>query len=93
MKDLLYRASKPFTELDSEKLSKFEEFTRIMIDVNKSMNITAITDSMGIALKHHADSLSIISTGLFSPDKKVCDIGCGGGFPGIPLKIAFPRCI
>ena len=91
MKDLLYRASKPFTELDSEKLSKFEEFTRIMTDVNKSMNITAVTDSMGIALKHHADSLSIISTGLFSSDKKVCDIGCGGGFPGIPLKIAFPQ--
>jgi len=90
MKNLLYEAALPFTELDGTALERFERFTEIMTEVNKSMNITAITDPMGIALKHHADSLSIISTGLFSPEKRVCDIGCGGGFPGIPLKIAFP---
>ena len=90
MKNLLYAAALPFVTLDDAALERFEKFTDIMTEVNKSMNITAITDPHGIALKHHADSLSIISTGLFSPEKKVCDIGCGGGFPGIPLKIAFP---
>lgn len=90
MKNLLFEAAMPFIKLDDEALDRFEKFTDIMTEVNKSMNITAITDPMGIALKHHADSLSVISTGLFSPEKKVCDIGCGGGFPGIPLKIAFP---
>lgn len=91
MKDLLFEAAKPFITLNDEALERFEKFTNIMTEVNRSMNITAITDPMGIALKHHADSLSIISTGLFSPEKRVCDIGCGGGFPGIPLKIAFPN--
>lgn len=91
MRNLLYEAALPFIGLDETALERFEKFTRIMTEVNKSMNITAITDPMSIALKHHADSLSILSTGLFTSEKRVCDIGCGGGFPGIPLKIALPN--
>ncbi|MBE6689607.1 MAG: 16S rRNA (guanine(527)-N(7))-methyltransferase RsmG [Ruminococcaceae bacterium] len=90
MKKLLCAATADFITLDENMLARFEKFTDIMVDTNKSMNITAITDPEGIALKHYADSLSLISTGLFTDGKKVCDIGCGGGFPGIPMKIALP---
>ena len=90
MKNLLCAATADIIKLSDQQLVKFEKFTEIMLDTNKSMNITAITDPEGIALKHYADSLSLISTGLFTSGKRVCDIGCGGGFPGIPLKIALP---
>lgn len=90
MKELLCAAASAFVELDEEKLKLFEKLTDIMLETNKSMNITAITDPAEIALKHYADSLSLLSTGLFTDGKKVCDIGCGGGFPGLPLKIVLP---
>lgn len=91
MRNLLCAAAANFIKLDDRQLELFEKFTRIMVDTNKNMNITAITDPEGIALKHYADSLSLISTGLFTPGKNVCDIGCGGGFPGLPMKIALPN--
>lgn len=91
MKKLLCAATADIVKLSEEQLGLFEQFMQIMVDTNKSMNITAITDPDSIALKHYADSLSLISTGLFTDGKRVCDIGCGGGFPGIPLKIALPN--
>ena len=91
MKELLCAASSAFVKLDDEKLALFDKLTDIMLETNKSMNITAITDPCEIALKHYADSLSLLSTGLFADGKKVCDIGCGGGFPGLPLKIVLPK--
>ncbi len=90
MTELLRAASSAFIDLSEGQLAMFERLTEIMVKTNASMNITAITDPEGIALKHYADSLSLISTGLFEAGKKMCDIGCGGGFPGIPLKIALP---
>lgn len=91
MKELLCAAASAFVKLDEEKLTLFEKLTDIMLETNKSMNITAITDPAEIALKHYADSLSLLSTDLFTDGKKVCDIGCGGGFPGLPLKIVLPE--
>lgn len=68
-------------------------FDRI-VALNEIINVTAVTDPAGVALKHFADSLSLVKTGLFDslPPGSACfDIGCGGGFPGLPLAIAFPR--
>lgn len=59
-----------------------------MLEVNKSMNLTAITDESAIILKHYADSVSISK---YIPKKStVIDIGCGAGFPCLPLAIFRP---
>lgn len=58
---------------------------------NKVLNLTAITDPEGIAVKHFADSLTALRMIDLQPGTKVIDVGTGGGFPGIPLLIARPE--
>ncbi len=60
-----------------------------LIKWNKVTNLTAITESREVAIKHFIDSLAALK--MVSPGMKVLDIGSGGGFPGIPLKIAMPE--
>jgi len=60
----------------------------LMLKWNRTTNLTAITDSMDVAVKHFLDS--IITGPLISPGATVLDIGSGAGFPGIPLKIVIP---
>ena len=73
---------------DREKLEKFEWLSSHIAEENKKVNITSITDDVGIATKHFADSLSLLRLDVFQKENiKVADIGCGGGFPGLPIKI------
>ena len=58
---------------------------------NRKMNLTAITDPLEIAVKHFLDSIAAVP--LIEHDKSILDIGSGGGFPGIPLKIMFPSAV
>ena len=74
------------TDIQIEQLIRFYE---MMVEKNKVMNLTAITEFEDVAVKHFADSLVIGKIkGLSS--EKVIDIGTGAGFPGIPLKILYP---
>ena len=76
---------------DSEKLSLFDRFAEYIAEENQKMNITSITDPVGVATKHFADSLSLLRLSLFEKEGlDVADIGCGGGFPGLPLGIVRP---
>ena len=74
--------------LDGDKVNKFYNLAVALVETNKSLNLTAVTDAEGIVLKHFADSL--IAVGEFPLGARVIDVGCGGGFPTFPLAIARP---
>ena len=75
-------------ELSSEKISDFEVLCDSLLEFNSHTNLTAIKDREGVAIKHFADSLSSLGFGLIPEKAKVIDIGCGAGFPGLPLAHA-----
>ena len=68
-----------------EKTSALYKLTNIMLDVNKQMNLTAITDCSQIIAKHYVDSLSISK--YIPQGARIIDVGCGAGFPSLPLAI------
>jgi len=72
------------------QLGQFENYYRLLIDWNKRINLTSITDYEEVQVKHFLDSLSLTSTIDFGGGLDIIDVGTGAGFPGIPLKIAFP---
>ena len=77
-------------EIDDNKISQLDKFYEMLIEKNKVMNLTAITEFDEVLVKHFVDSLSICT---IIPDdvKSVCDLGTGAGFPGIPMAIAYPN--
>lgn len=77
--------------LSNEQLSQFYTYYDMLIEWNEKMNLTAITDFDEVLKKHFLDSLSIGR--ILKQDSKlsILDIGTGAGFPGIPIKIAFPN--
>lgn len=76
--------------LIDEQLSRFEKLSDLLVEQNKTMNLTAITDPDGIAVKHFADSISVLTAAEMPQGAKVLDVGTGAGFPGIPLLIMRP---
>lgn len=80
-------------ELSDDQISLFMRYHDMLTETNKVMNLTAITDFNESCIKHYADSLSLIKETDLSeaPDIRILDIGTGAGFPGIPLKIAYPH--
>ena len=72
------------------QIRQFGLFYEALIEKNKVMNLTAITEPEDVTIKHFLDSLSIVKAVDFSHIQSVLDIGTGAGFPGIPLKIMFP---
>lgn len=66
----------------------FEDFKDRVLEKNKVMNLTAITEDEEFNIKHFLDSLSLLKLGQIQGAKKVLDLGTGAGFPGVPLKIA-----
>lgn len=73
------------------QIAQLEDFTARMLDTNKVMNLTRITDPKEIAEKHLLDCASLLQAADFS-QKSVVDVGCGAGFPGMPLHILCPSC-
>ena len=74
-------------ELNEKMLQDLSVYKGMLKEWNEKINITTITEDEEIDKKHFVDSLSPALTGLFDGDEKVIDIGTGGGFPGLPLKI------
>lgn len=91
MKETLIKATEQFNiKLTENQLSQFEIYYRLLAEWNEKINLTAITDPEGVAVKHFADSLSILQYVTIPQNAKVIDIGTGAGFPGIVLKIVRP---
>ena len=72
-------------EVTDDKAQKLFDLTKIMLEVNKVMNLTAITDEDAIIVKHYVDSLMVSS--YIPQGVSVIDVGCGAGFPCLPLAI------
>lgn len=74
-------------KLNNENIEDFEKFRKFLLEYNKITNITRIVDEDEFNVKHYLDSLSIFKTGLIRDNMKILDLGTGGGFPGVPLKL------
>ena len=77
-------------DINNEQLNKLEKFYHLMIEWNKKINLTRITEEKEVYLKHFYDSLTLNKVVDLKKIKTLCDVGTGAGFPGIVLKIIFP---
>ena len=77
--------------LSEKQLEQFRMYYEMLIEKNKVMNLTAITEWEEVLEKHFLDSVSLIRAVDVKQNLSVMDMGTGAGFPGIPLKIVFPN--
>lgn len=77
-------------ELDDITCQKLCDFGQAVVEQNKVMNLTAITEPEKVARLHLLDSISLLKV-MNLKGKQVIDVGCGAGFPGVPVKIACPE--
>ena len=78
-------------DVDDDKLNKLEKYYEMLIEYNKVMNLTGITEKKQVYLKHFYDSLTIMKVIDLNTCDTLCDIGTGAGFPGMVIKIFYPH--
>ena len=77
--------------LSDRQLAQFAAYTRLLAAGNRRASLTSVTDPAAVSIRHHLDSLTAVLALPHWPDgRRVVDLGAGAGFPGVPLKIAFP---
>ncbi len=91
MEELLVSGARELgVEITPEQLEQFRQYTDLLLEWNKKMNLTGITEPYEIAIKHHVDSLTCLRAGVIPKCATVADVGTGAGFPGLPLAIVRP---
>ncbi len=78
-------------DITEEQLKKLDRFYNLLIEWNKKINLTRITEENEVYLKHFYDSLTITKVIDLNRIESLCDVGTGAGFPGIVLKIMYPN--
>lgn len=73
--------------LNEEIYEKFDSYAELLVSWNEKINLTAITDPLGITEKHFLDCLAVFKDDIIPQNSSVIDVGTGAGFPGIPMKI------
>lgn len=77
--------------LSDRQVEQFLRYYELLVEWNQVMNLTAITEYEDVLKKHFVDSVSLVQAIDLSQDLSVIDVGTGAGFPGLALKLAFPR--
>ena len=88
--DFINELNKIGVILSEHQLNQLDKYYNMLVEYNKNVNLTAITEYNQVLLKHFYDSLTLTKA-IELTNQKVCDIGTGAGFPGIVLKIAYPN--
>ena len=90
-KELFYETIKPFEiNIDEAAFARLDKFAELLIETNKSFNLTAIKEPDDVTVKHFADCLAIFKYVNIPENVKIIDVGTGAGFPGMVLAIARP---
>lgn len=90
-KELFYNTIKPFEiNVDEDAFTRLDTFAEMLIETNKSFNLTAIKEPDDVTVKHFADCLSIFKYVEIPENAKIIDVGTGAGFPGLVLKLFRP---
>lgn len=91
-KEEFYEAIKELgIKLNENQKQTLEKFYQILIEENKKINLTRITEKEDVYLKHFYDSLTLVKEVNLEKIESLCDVGTGAGFPGIVLKIVYPN--
>ena len=93
MQKLIAGATQLGLQLNPKQLEQFNTYYQELVDWNKRVNLTAITDYEEVQIKHFLDALTVTlawQQPIVDTDFRLIDVGAGAGIPGIPLKILFP---
>ena len=88
--DFINELNKIGVVLSEHQLNQLDKYYNMLVEYNKNVNLTTITEYNQVLLKHFYDSLTLTKA-IELTNQKICDIGTGAGFPGIVLKIAYPN--
>ena len=77
-------------DITNEQTEKFARYSSLLVEWNKKMNLTAVTDDDGISVKHFLDSVLPIYHTDLNKCRTIADVGTGAGFPGMPLRLLEP---
>lgn len=78
-----------YQKINNNQLEMFYKYMQLLLEWNKKINLTAITDENEIILKHFVDSLTVLK--YINEKDNIIDVGTGAGFPGLPIAIMMPN--